>query len=176
MKEEKKVLIIAFGNPLRQDDGVGWRAARHLGELFQDDPVEVVFRQQLTPELVLYVSRSSRVVFIDSEIGNAPGTITHRNLAPARFLSPNIIHHMDPAELLAWTRILCGQVPRATLVTITGAAFDLNEFLSPQVEAALPALFEIIKDLVHPIRGDYSVGSASPLMTSESPLTESSNR
>ena len=111
MAEEKKILIIAYGNPLRQDDGVGWRAARHLRELFQDDPVEVTFRQQLTQELVLSVSSSSRVVFIDSEVGNSPGTITHRRLDPAGFLSPNISHHMAPAELLAWTRILCGRVP-----------------------------------------------------------------
>ena len=169
MKEEKKALIIAYGNPLRQDDGVGWRAAKHLRELFRNDPVEVIFRQQLTPELVLSVSNSSRVVFIDSEVGNDPGAITFRDLDPAHCLSPGITHHMTPAELLAWTKILCGHLPRATLVTITGAAFDLNEFLSPPVEAALPALFEMVKGLVHPIQGD-SEASVSSLMTSESPV------
>ncbi len=56
---------------------------------------------------------------------------------------------MTPIELLAWARILCGPVPRADLVTITGAAFDLNESLSPQVEAALPALLDKIKALAH---------------------------
>jgi len=169
MKKVQKILIIAYGNPLRQDDGVGWRVARHLRELFRDDPVEVTFRQQLTQELVLSVSSSSRVVFIDSEVGDSPGTITHRRLEPARSLSPNLSHHMAPAELLAWTRILCGRAPRAELITVTGAAFDLNEFLSPQVEAALPALFEMIKGLVQPIQGD-SEESASSFMISESPV------
>jgi hydrogenase maturation protease len=149
MKEENVVLIIAYGNPLRQDDGVGWQTAQHLKELLRDDPVEIIFRQQLTQDLVFSVSNSSRVIFIDSEFGNPPGTITHRNLRPAGFLSSNSTHHMTPIELLAWARILCGPVPRADLVTITGAAFDLNESLSPQVEAALPALLDKIKALVH---------------------------
>lgn len=148
MKEEKRVLIIAYGNPLRQDDGVGWRAAQRLREVLQENAVEIIYRQQLTQDLVLSISSSSRVVFIDSEIGSTPGAITCRSIAPATFLSPNFTHHMTPAELLAWTRILCGQAPRAELVTITGAAFDLNESLSPPVEAALPTLFEMIKGLV----------------------------
>ena len=168
MKEEKKILIIAYGNPIRQDDGVGWRAARHLRELFRDDPMEVIFRQQLTPELVLSVSNASRVVFIDSEVGDTPGTITLRDLDPAHCLSPGITHQMAPAELLAWTRILCGHLPRADLVTITGAAFDLNESLSPPVEAALPALFEMIKGLVHPNAEPVHIRSDHPQNRSQS--------
>ncbi len=151
MEEEEKIHIIAYGNPLRQDDGVGWRAAQHLREFFQDDPVEVIFRQQLTQDLALAVSNSYHVIFIDSEFGNTPGTITHRKLVPARHLSSTITHHLTPAELLALTGILCGQVPRADLVTITGAAFDVNEFLSPPVEAALPALFKLIEGIVNPL-------------------------
>ncbi len=72
MKEENVVLIIAYGNPLRQDDGVGWQTAQHLKELLRDDPVEIIFRQQLTQDLVFSVSNSSRVIFIDSEFGTPP--------------------------------------------------------------------------------------------------------
>jgi len=35
-------LIIGYGNPLRADDGFGWRAARHLAELLQDEPIEIL--------------------------------------------------------------------------------------------------------------------------------------
>ena len=49
---------------------------------------------------------------------------------------------MDPALLLAAAVDLYGSVPRAQLLTIVGAAFELGDGLSPVVVRQLPELFE----------------------------------
>ena len=36
--DRSRVLIIGYGNPLRGDDGIGWVAARKLGQRFEDEP------------------------------------------------------------------------------------------------------------------------------------------
>lgn len=146
--DEKNILIICFGNPLRQDDGIGWQAANYLTDWFRNNPVTVIFRQQLTQDLVLTIQNASQVFFIDSEIGLTPGKITVRNLKAAQFSSSGLMHHMTPAELLAWTKLLCNRMPPAKLITITGTAFDFEESLSPPVEKSLPSLFETVKALV----------------------------
>jgi hypothetical protein len=46
-----RVLIIGYGNPLRTDDGLGWRAAYRLAASLKDAPVEALAVHQLTPEL-----------------------------------------------------------------------------------------------------------------------------
>ena len=60
------VLVIGYGNPLRGDDGAGWKAA----ELLAEDPrlagAVVLARHQLTPELADDVSRASLVVLVDA--------------------------------------------------------------------------------------------------------------
>jgi hypothetical protein len=47
-----QVLIVGYGNPLRGDDGLGWRAAERLRTVIQDAGVEILALHQLTPELM----------------------------------------------------------------------------------------------------------------------------
>src|SRR5215472_4005839 len=69
-----RVLIIGYGNPLRADDGVGWRMACRLGELVRDEPFEVLAVHQLTPELAEPISRAELVIFVDASHNGLPGS------------------------------------------------------------------------------------------------------
>ncbi len=57
---------------------------------------------------------------------------------------------MTPADLLAWTKVIRGRVPRSEQVTVAGVDFDFGDTLTPPVEAALPALVEAVKHLCQP--------------------------
>jgi len=59
-----RILIIGWGNPLRGDDGVGWRAAELLSGTLAGHDVAVRVSHQLMPELAEEISRSEFVVFI----------------------------------------------------------------------------------------------------------------
>ena len=69
------VLVVGYGNPLRGDDGVGWRVAERLAADQRLDGAAVLQRHQLTPELALDISAVSLVVFIDASRDLPPGSV-----------------------------------------------------------------------------------------------------
>lgn len=133
-------LVIGYGNPLRGDDGAGLVVAERLAAAI-DRRADADIRacHQLTPELAEPVSRASLVIFIDAAVDGQPGDIAQADLVPE---APEGIftHHVTPATLLAAARDLYGVCPRAVLLSITGAAFELGDRLSPPVERALAVL------------------------------------
>ena len=126
-------LVVGVGNPLREDDGVGWRLAEALGQA----GVPTHTCHQLLPELAAELSQVDLVLFADARAGEMPGQVLLQPLAPSD--KPGYSHHLDAPGLLAWVRGLYGHCPEAHLLSVTGAAFGYREGLSPQVEAALPA-------------------------------------
>ena len=87
------VLIVAYGNPLRSDDGVAWRAADILAEKLSASDVEILRLHQLAPELADTLRGFDRVIFVDaalSDRGIEPGTVMMEEFVaekpdPARF-------------------------------------------------------------------------------------------
>jgi hydrogenase maturation protease len=122
------VLIIGYGNPLRGDDGFGYRAAERI-------PGALAVHQ-LTPELMDPISQADRVLFLDASAEGIPGEIRKRRLTPdpdARAFT----HHCTPESLLSGAQALYGRCPEADLITVSGANFDLSDTLSPAVQKAL---------------------------------------
>lgn len=130
-----RCLIIGYGNPLRGDDGVGYRAAERI-------PGAIAVHQ-LTPELMDPISRANRVIFIDASTEGRPGEIRRRRLTIARNGRP-FTHHATPESLLAGARTLYNCAPEATLITVTGANFDLSDTLSPEVDRALQEVLRVV--------------------------------
>jgi hydrogenase maturation protease len=133
-----KLLILGYGNPLRGDDGFGWRAAERLAGLGRDADIEVRALQQLTPELAADVARAEQVIFIDARRGLPAGRLMEETLAPAAEAS--FTHRLEPAGLLAAARDLYGRAPRAVVYWVAGESFEYGERLSPGVGAALDLL------------------------------------
>lgn len=141
------ILIIGYGNPLRGDDSVGQHIAWTLQHDWKRSYVQVLAVYQLTPELVEDISRVNLVIFIDARIGDTPGTIIHEAVHPKDGTGA-FTHHVTPSSLLAASRQLYGVCPMALSFTVIGRCFDYDEALSPEVEAAIPALIENIERIV----------------------------
>jgi hydrogenase maturation protease len=134
-------LIIGYGNRLRSDDGVGFRAAELLGERSVNADVQILAVPQLTPELVEPISRAQRVIFIDAAAEGPPGEIRQRTLA-ASAAGAAFTHQMTPEALLAGAVALYGTSPSGVLYSICGESFVLGEQLTPAVERAVIELVE----------------------------------
>ena|SRR5947209_6486331 len=132
-------LIIGYGNPLRGDDAVGYIAAQRLQETNTDIETEILAVHQLTPELVDPISRAGEVVFMDAAVGEVPGQIQRRAIAPSSAAQP-FSHYATPEGLLAAARTLYGTCPAATLITVTVESTELGETLSAPVRTALESL------------------------------------
>jgi hydrogenase maturation protease len=146
-----RVLIIAYGNPLRSDDGVAWRAAEQLQRKFPGQEVKIQTLHQLSPELAESISRSELTIFIDAASSPAnSGEVQVQPLdsdAPSTE-APRLFHSLTPIAVLAMAKQLYGARPKAFSVTATGENFEHGEQLSPRIQAALPLLFARVEELV----------------------------
>lgn len=146
-----RTLILAYGNPLRSDDGVAWRAAEALREKFPPAEIEIDCVHQLAPELAETVSRFPCVIFVDaasSPEGN-PGEIRVEKLGgkDRADSASHFSHALSPHTVIRLAQTLYGAKPRAFAVTVTGERFDHGESLSPAIAAALPDLVARIERL-----------------------------
>ena len=139
------MLIIGYGNPLRGDDGVGWRVAEAARAALPEGAATVLTVHQLTPELAEPISRAGRVVFVDAAAAGEPGTVNCFALEEAGKL-PALqgTHQTTPDALLAMAGELFGRRPPATMVTIVGESFEVSEALTPVVVAAVPEAVKYI--------------------------------
>src|SRR5580700_7138020 len=133
-------LILACGNTLRSDDGVAPRLAEWAEERFRTEPgVQVLSRQQWTPELAEDIARAQSVVFIDCSAASAPGSIDLIQVEPAAASPRFSTHHLGASELLALAREFYGSCPlEPVLLTVGGGSTQLGEEFSDAVSVALP--------------------------------------
>lgn len=139
-----QVLIIGIGNPLRSDDGVGWRLATELSREMLRDDVHIIATQQLTPEISEMASRAERVMFIDASSTSEPGALECSQIFSGAALTQS--HELSPVGVLKLAHDLYARCPPAYLFTIGGECFNTGDSLSASVAAALaPAKAEILR-------------------------------
>jgi len=148
------VLIVAYGNPLRSDDGLASRAARELEGKFPDTRVEILSQHQLVPELAETVSLFECVIFIDAAFPQSPQSGRPGELRVREITSAEVdrrarsSHVLSPDVVVALAAELYHAQVKAFSVTVTGQNFEHGDSLSPAVAAAIPLLTERVSALV----------------------------
>ncbi len=149
-------LIIGFGNPDREDDGLAWYAllqiAERLGrpsstveEGFSPiglDP-DLWFVLQLTPEMSEDIAAYDEVIFVDAHTGAYAEDVRVVEVQPALQTSP-LTHHLTPEMLLSITQQVFQSRPAGRLVSIKGENFGFKRGLSPTAQARLDQALELI--------------------------------
>ena len=137
------ILIIGYGNSLRQDDGAGLLLANTLAHACRTRnlPAKCITTHQLMPELAPTIAAQeiSAVVFVDTRIvlpSETEPAVQIRTLT-ANTSSPSVGHHLTPETLLLYAQLLYSRQPAAWLVTVPGTAFDHGESLSELTKTAL---------------------------------------
>ena len=145
-----RCLILACGNTLRTDDGVGLWLAEWAEQRFSGQPgVRVIADHQWTPELAEDVARAQSVFFIDCSLDSKPGSLHLSPVEPISGSPEHNTHHLGAAELLALGRELYNSLPHEALqLTIGAASIEFGEAFSPAVTAALPAACKLIEETV----------------------------
>ena len=141
-----KTLVLAYGNPLRSDDGLGWHAAEQLAEVLRESEAEIRTSAQLTPEIALPISEAGLVIFIDATREGEPGELTCNHVTP-QLVPVRFSHELSPEAVLALAQYMYGVSPPAFLVSLCGECFALGEDLSPLVAAQLPRLVDLVTQL-----------------------------
>ncbi len=156
-----KVMLIGYGNPLRTDDAIGWRAAGELASQVNDKDVEIVACHQLNPEMAEAVSQTKLAIFIDACTDGTPGRVSRREIQPAAFSPELMSHHLDPESLLACAKELYGHAPKAAVICVTGECFGYGRELTATVERVLPGVIELARGLINEATGKKSKAAAA---------------
>jgi hydrogenase maturation protease len=145
-----RCLILACGNTLRSDDGVGPRLAEWAEERFHvNDDVRVVSRQQWTPDLAAEIAAAESVLFVDSSIKSLPGHVGLIPVEPHSEPNGSPTHHMNANELMGLARELFGShSAHSMLLTVGAGSTELGETFSERVEAALPRARGVLEKAV----------------------------
>jgi hydrogenase maturation protease len=141
----KKILIIGYGNPNREDDGVAWHILEKLAAHF-DLPLSpalaadefepgnyphLVFELQLFPEMAETMADYDAVCFVDAHTGAYEEEVRSVTLDPQFQASP-FTHHLTPESCLVIAQTLYGHAPQGLLVSVRGYYFGYKTELSEQ--------------------------------------------
>lgn len=153
-----RILILGYGNPDRQDDGVAWHIqcalARELGlpapgsyeeEFPPNDWLDFQFHLQLMPEMAEDLRAYERVCFVDAHTGSIPEEVRLVQVESEFQRSP-FTHHLTPHSLLSMCETLFGSKPEAVLLSARGYHFEFQRELSPETAALVPQAVGLIKD------------------------------
>lgn len=143
----RPALLLACGNSLRQDDGVGLRIAEAAEQLFPASRLRIVAAPQFTPEMAADLAKTDLALFVDASAADEPGAIRVRPVGPCA--APAETHGLDPPALLALAEELSGHAPaRAFVLTIGAADFRYGEELSGPIRQVIPRAVRLLGNLL----------------------------
>jgi len=116
-------MVIGYGNPLRQDDGLGLRAA----EILEASGIEVIRCSQLTPELAAAIADSNLTIFLDAAADLEPGVVRCTEVTSEA--ASAWTHQLTPGQLLSLASMF-GNTPRAVLIAGGPISMDFGEGLT----------------------------------------------
>ncbi len=151
-------LILGYGNPDREDDGVAWHIQRALAlklglpapasyedEFTLNDRLDFAFYLQLTPEMAEEIVAYDRVCFVDAHMGDIPQPV---RMIPveSKFQHSPFTHHLTAQSLVSMCENLYGKRPDAALLSVRGYHFEFSRELSPQTDTLVPQAVDLIVD------------------------------
>lgn len=140
-----KILVYGYGNPGRQDDGLG---AALVEKLNRDNMTGVVtdVNYQLNLEDALSLTGKSHVIFVDAAI-ELDEPFTFSEIEPAREVCFTT-HAMTPQSLLAVHKELYNNNIKAYILAIRGYNWDLKEELTREAGKNLEKAYAYIKNFI----------------------------
>ena len=146
----RKLLILGYGNPDREDDGVAWHIMRALTirlglvppESYEDEfpesaQMDFAFHLQLTPEMAEELSGYEYACFIDAHTGNIAEPVRLIALE-SEFQHSPFTHHLTPQSLMSMCETIYGKRPEAALLSVLGHRFLFTRELSEATAALVP--------------------------------------
>lgn len=153
MSATVSMLVLGYGNPGRQDDGLGPAAAAAIERLGWPE-VTTQDNYQLVIEDAVELAAHDIVWFVDA-IRSGDEACDIQRLAPAEDLDFSS-HQLRPEVLLALAAQCCGRAPDAYLLAIRGYEFDFAVGISPRAAANLAQAVALLADRIGAIVGRRS--------------------
>ena len=146
-----RVLVLGYGNPGRQDDGLGAAAVAEIESLNWPN-VTAYDNYQLCIEDAIDVAEHDVVWFVDaSRVGASPFAVTELSRATSvEFTS----HLVRPEAILAMAEQYYSSTPCAYLLAIRGYEFEFIEELTPRANDNLRLAVDALAAQIHAVQSE----------------------
>ena len=157
----RKLLLLGYGNPDREDDGIAWHILSALTEKlglpppksYEDEfpelpQIDFAFHLQLTPEMAEDIASYPYVCFIDAHTGNIPEPV-RLSFVDSEFQRSPFTHHLTPQSLMSMCETIYGKRPEAALLSVLGHRFLFTRELSEETAVFVPQAVEMVWDWIN---------------------------
>jgi len=156
-----RVLLIAYGNSSRGDDGVAFYVIHRLrarlgfpvGEptnAYSDtdrDPA-ILCAHQLSAEMAEILRQYDVVIFIDAHIAHAQREPVHWEAIKPSLCASFGGHHIQPSMLLGLCKAFGGHCPEGYILSILGMDWGFSESLSAETSQLADQAVEIVLEFL----------------------------
>ncbi|MFO7974291.1 MAG: hydrogenase maturation protease [Candidatus Hydrogenedentota bacterium] len=157
----KRVLILGYGNPGRQDDGLG-PALVETVEKWGLPNVTAEAPYQLNIEDAVTMAEHDFVVFVDAGV-EVPEPYSLKRVKPVREIAFST-HSVSPEAVLALCEDHFHAKPEAYVLAVRGYAFEFEEGLSPKAQDNLTSALACVKSLIGACK-ETSMDSKKTILT-----------
>ena len=146
---EGRVLVLGYGNPGRQDDGLGPAAIAEIESMGLPN-VTAFDNYQLNIEDAIDVAAHDIGWFVDAaRIGPSPYSVRVVSPLPTIEFTSHIVR---PEAILAIARQCYGVAPQAFLLAIRGYEFEFIEALTLDAKDNLDAALDMLVDRIRTLQ------------------------
>ncbi len=140
-----KILLYAYGNPGRQDDGLG----DALAQMIEKDNlpgVTVDSNYQLNIEDAAIVAEHDTVVFADASVNSAE-PFEFSSITPSKEIAFTT-HALSPQSVLALCEDVYKKTPPAYLLAIRGYEWEMEEPMTEKAKKNLDEAYQFITEYI----------------------------
>jgi hydrogenase maturation protease len=169
LAQKGKILVLGVGNLLLSDEGVGVHAAREMMKMDFPPEVRVVEGGTDGFGLMHVLLEAERVILIDAvKGGGQPGSIYRfeiEDCPPFPDVFKTSVHQISILEVINLSGLI-GPTPRTTIIGVEPKSLEMGMDLSPEIEAKIPRVIQLIREEVvlslGDLAGKHSADVSSP--------------
>jgi hydrogenase maturation protease len=162
-KDKNKTVVLGVGNLLLSDEGIGVHVVNRLLKMALPPGVEVIEGGVDGLGLMSVVTTAERLIVVDAVKGGGPPGSIYRfdpeDIKSHPKFSKVSMHEIGILEVIRLSKLV-GQIPKTTVIGIEPKSLNMGMELSPEIEAKVPRIIELIFDEL----------KASPLEAAKEPV------
>lgn len=144
-----KTVVLGVGNLLLSDEGIGVHVVNRLLKMALPPGVEVIEGGVDGLGLMSVVTTADRLIVIDAVKGGGPPGSIYRfdpeDIKSYPVFSKVSMHEIGILEVIRLSKLV-GPIPKTTVIGIEPKSLNMGMELSPEIEAKVPKIIELIFD------------------------------
>jgi hydrogenase maturation protease len=147
-----KTLIYGYGNPGRQDDGLGARFTELCDEWISSEKlphITVDCNYQLNIEDAAMVAEYDTVIFVDASVVEDVENFKLEPITPDNASIEFTMHAVSVGYVVDLCAKMYGKTPESYVLHIKAYEFDFKEELTPKATENMLDAFNFLKTFIH---------------------------